>query len=163
MPSAATSPSAALRVLRALRQGAQDGRTGFPDEVQLACRTRAGLGEIGSAQCEACGKWLGRYFGEVRYRAPRGIAGRQAPGDENISNAVLLCGSAFDSFGCSGLAEDRDPGMEARGFWIRPGDGPEHDPRYLPVRLPGARGPLITVWLSGTGGYSTDEPPGATA
>jgi hypothetical protein len=48
--------------------------------------------------------------------------------------------------------------MEARAFWIHPGNGPEHDPQYMPVMLAGVAGPGVTVWLRPEGTYSYEDP-----
>lgn len=132
---------------------------GFPGAVQLACRTRAGQGDARAAACEACGKPLGLYGGEVRPRlaydtgacAPRVLSGP--------ANGVLLCGSVVPLSGCRARAWAMDPEMEARGFRIRPGSGPEHDPQRVPVLLASLAGPGITAWLRPDGTYSYEDPP----
>jgi hypothetical protein len=115
-------------------------------------RTRAGLGHPRNAICESCAKWLGLYGGEVRPRLARGI-GACAP---EVLSGVLLCGSA--QAGCCGRVDARDPEMEARGFWIPPGSGPEHDPQQVPVVLAGQGVRKIMVWLSPAGTYSFEDP-----
>jgi len=45
--------------------------------------------------------------------------------------------------------------MEARGFAIRHGTGPEFDPRYVPLILLGD----VEVWLSETEARYLYEPP----
>ena len=52
----------------------------------------------------------------------------------SAANAALMCGLTAQD-GCHGRAESRKPEhrMEARGFVIRHGKGPEFDPRYVPL------------------------------
>jgi hypothetical protein len=138
---------------------------GFPRAVELMVRTRAGGGNIDAACCEACGKHLGRYGGEVRRRLAQDQDG---PGNlvaGGVENAALLCGSRYD--GCRKRAGDRDPVMEAAGWFIRAGN----DPRYVPVMrvrpdgtLPRtADGGLVPEWLTGDGRRTTEPPAQAAA
>lgn len=54
---------------------------------------------------------------------------------------------------CKGLADARDPWMEALGFSHSRGN----DPRLEPMVIPGRRG-IMTVWR-GTDGLYHPEPP----
>ena len=66
------------------------------------------------------------------------------------TNCALMC------YVCHRRAESRDPkyGMEARGFVIRHGKGPEFDPRFVPLILLGD----VEVWLSEDGRYLDEAP-----
>ena len=128
--------------------------TGFSPRVRKLVRTRAGNGYPEQACCEACGVWLGGHGGQIQHRLARGSGGSKDPVVGSAANAALMCGTSFA--GCHGAAESRDPerGMEARGFVIRHGKGPEFDPRFVPLVLLGD----VRVWLSGDGRYSEDPP-----
>ena len=132
--------------------------TGFSPRVRKLVRTRAGGGDPHDACCESCGMWLGEHAGQIQHRLARGRGGSKDPLVSSVVNAALLCGTAFT--GCHGAAESRDPGndMEKRGFVIRHGNGPEYDPRFVPLILVGDVG----VWLTPEGGY-TDEAPAEEA
>jgi hypothetical protein len=119
--------------------------TGFPHRVKLLARVRAGRGDADNAVCECCGRWLGHYGGEV---CGRRVV--QGPGD--ITNAVLLCENRHG--GCRQKAEDRDPEMEVKGFFIRDGNTAEHDSRYVPVRLWDGS----VRWLGTGGSYLSRQP-----
>jgi hypothetical protein len=119
--------------------------TGFPHRVKLLTRVRAGRGNADNAVCECCGRWLGHYGGEVCKR-------RVARGLSDITNAVLLCENRHE--GCRQKGEDRDPEMEAKGFFIRDGNMSEHDPRYVPVRLWDGS----VRWLGTGGSYLSRQP-----
>lgn len=131
-------------------------RTGFPAAVRLAARERAGEGYADNARCEACGIWVGAVGGDLQHRLARGIGGTSSPVVNSVANAAVMCRVCHD------LAESRDPEMEARGFWIRSGNGPEHDPRYVPVLLASIHGPGATVWLAESG-YLAEPPQGVAA
>jgi len=132
--------------------------TKFRDSVQLACRTRAGHGDARDAACEACGKQLGLYRGQVmpRLAYDSGACARQIL--RSPANGILLCGSVFPLSGCRARTWAMDPEMEERGFRIRPGADPEHNPQHVPVLLPNLAGPLITVWFTPDGTYSREDP-----
>ena len=127
---------------------------GVPHGVRLLVRERAGNGRVDQARCEACGRLLGRYGGQVEARLARTDADGADPVIGAIANAVLLCGTRFQH--CYGACHARDFDMETRGFWIRDGDGPGHDPRRVPVTVwgpPGRDGPM---WLTDRGTYSRE-------
>jgi hypothetical protein len=111
---------------------------------------RALVYEREGLRCAACGISLASpgAWRSVQHRLARGQGG----GNE-LWNLILLCGSAT-SPGCHRKCEDRGGHMNAQGFWL----WSWQDPRTEPVMLHGDGGG-ITVWLDGTGGYST-EPPG---
>jgi hypothetical protein len=75
-----------------------------------------------------------------------------------VSNGALLCGDAFT--GCHGKCERRvDDTMRERGWWIRDGKWPEHDPRLVPVTLVDAEGHALGErYLAGDGTYSEARP-----
>lgn len=131
--------------------------TGFPAAVKLAVRTRAGLGEIEEARCEACRKHLGRYGGQIQHIVARGMGGTSNPVLATAVNGALLCGlTPQDPDGCHYLAESRDEGMREAGFWLPQGS----DPRREPMRLHFRSGPGVQVWRTEDGQYG-HEPPAA--
>ena len=129
--------------------------TGFSRAVKLGVRKRAGNGSVEDAVCEACGKWLGRYDGEVQHRAARGAGGCADEVIGGYANAALLCGhgAAPIRCGCHGACEDRKPemGMDDKGFWIKHGTTPAFDPRLVPVKLASEHGSRILVYLAADG------------
>jgi hypothetical protein len=131
--------------------------TGFSARVKLAVRARAGDGEIDDARCEACDTWLGRYGGQVQHIVARGAGGTSNPVLATIVNAALLCGTPQDKKTCHGLAESRDPGMRARGFWLPQGT----DPRLKPMMLASRYGSGALTWRSEDGEYLFEAPAGA--
>jgi len=143
------SAAAPVRPQRARRE------TGFPRAVKLLARTRAGGGDPDRALCECCGKWLGRYGGEIQHRLARGIGGSRSPVVNGICNAAVLCRP------CHALAESRDPEMKAAGWYIEHGKGPEHDPRLVPVKSRSSDGWLVAGWLTADGRRVTECPEAA--
>jgi hypothetical protein len=137
----------------------------FSPAVKLMARTRAGSGDPDNARCECCGCFLGRYEGQVQHRLSRGSGGSSNPLVASLANAALLCGTSVTP-SCHGDAESRDPEreMEAKGFVIRHGKGPDFDPRYVPIALASPLGSGITAWLSETGpAYLFEQPEVAAA
>jgi len=128
--------------------------THFPQRVKLAARTRAGDGDPYMARCEWCHVWLGRDGGEVRRRVADGST---YPVLTSVANAVLLCGNRNE--GCSRKAARREFEAEAGGWFIRGGEGPEHDPRRVPV-LVSLDGSTVFRWLSEDGRYAAQAPAG---
>ena len=126
--------------------------TGFSAAVKLACRTRAGGGDLEQARCECCGIWLGRYGGQIQHIVARGMGGTSNPVLSTAANAALLCGTAQS--GDHGLAESRDREMGAKGFWLPQGT----DPRMVPMMLASEHGPGVLVWRSEDGRYLFDAP-----
>ena len=122
--------------------------TGFSRAVKLAVRTRAGDGDPDNARCEATGVWLGRYGGEIQHRRARGMGGTSDPVTNSIVNAVLLSKEAHR------LAESRDEGMNAEGFWLRNGE----DPALTPILLHSQNGSGMTVYLGEDGLYHEQAP-----
>jgi hypothetical protein len=116
--------------------------TGFSPRVRKLVRTRAGNGFPEQACCESCGVWLGETGGEHQHRVARGAGGCKDAVINGPANCALMC------YVCHRRAESRNPRyeMEARGFVIRHGKGPEFDPRYVPLILLGD----VEVWLSET-------------
>ena len=131
--------------------------TGFSARVKLAVRARAGGGEPDDAACEACRRWLGRYGGQVQHIVARGAGGTSNPVLATVVNAALLCGTPQDKKTCHGLAEARDPGMRAKGFWLPRGT----DPRLEPMTLASRYGPGVLAWRSEDGEYLFEAPAGA--
>lgn len=124
--------------------------TGFPARVKLLVRARAGMGEIDDAVCEACGRCLGRYGGQVHHLIDRGMGGWKNAVINSAANAVLLCGTPEDKRTCHGLATAFDAGIGARGFWLKH----SADPRLERMTLhSGAK-----VWRSENGSYLFDLP-----
>ena len=125
--------------------------SGFPAKVKLAVRSRAGNGDPDQARCEACSRWLGRNGGQVHHRQNRQMGGSRTR--NGIQNASLLCGDPYCL--CHGEATALTARMRDAGFVLNSGQ----DPAEVPIRLHG--GPV--VWLTVTGGYSTNPPEGASA
>jgi hypothetical protein len=126
--------------------------TGFSARVKLLVRVRAGSGVIDDAACEACGRWLGRYGGQVHHVIDRGMGSWKDAVINGAANAALLHGDPFT--GCHGLATAFDAGIGARGFWLKH----SADPRLEPMTLHSG----AVVWRSETGSYLF-EPPGTVA
>ena len=101
-------------------------------------------------RCASCGTYLG---GETCWRSLQHRKARGVGGDNRPENLILLCGSAT-SAGCHRQAEDRDPEMHARGYWLRS----DEDPALVPVMLFEESGSGMTAWLTADGSYSTEPP-----
>jgi hypothetical protein len=114
--------------------------TGFSAAVKLAVRTRAGL------RCEACGIWLGWHEGKVGSRRAGDF-----PFCDTVHNACLFCDK------CRLAAEQRDPVMNAAGFWLSSNE----DPREVPLVFHHMDG--CVAWLTQNGDYSVTPPEGKTA
>jgi hypothetical protein len=127
--------------------------TGFPRQVKLLVRKRAGDGDPNDAQCEACPAWLGPDGGEIQHIVARGMGGTSLAVKNSAANAALLC------YRCHRLAESRDPEMRAKGFWLPQGS----DPRLEPMMLFSAYGSGVLVWRSEDGGYLLAAPEGLAA
>ena len=145
------SPAVPVRPRPARRE------TGFPRAVKLLARTRAGGGDIDRAACECCGKWLGRYGGEIQHRIARGAGGSRSAVVNGIANAALLC------LECHRKAESRDDGMRAGGWWIQGGKGPACDPRFVPVISRTAGGSAYASWFTEDGRRTDEAPEGVAA
>ncbi len=145
-----------LRAVPADRPRPARRETGFPRAVKLLIRTRAGGGDPEQAVCECCGKWLGRSGGEVQHRLARKMGGSRNPVVNGVTNGVLLCGNRYED--CHKRCEDRDPAMEAAGFWIRDGKGPDHDPRLVPLLVRTSTGEIAPCWLTEDGGKAWERP-----
>lgn len=129
--------------------------TGFSARVKLLVRTRAGMGEIDDACCEACNRHLGRYGGQVHHLIDRGMGGWKNAVINSAANAVLLCGTPEDKRTCHGLATAFDAGIGAKGFWLKH----SADPRLERMTLySGAK-----AWRSIDGRYLFERPGTAAA
>jgi hypothetical protein len=130
---------------------------GFPHRVNVVVRERAGRGDADLAKCEACGRLLGRYGGQVQPRlVSRDQDGGVDPVAGGAANAVLLCGTSFEL--CLGACVSGDRDMESRGFWISDRNGPGDDPRRVPLVIPGPPGLGLIVWLTDAGTYDCAPP-----
>jgi hypothetical protein len=106
--------------------------------------------------CQACGAGItGRPY-SIQHRVARGMGGTSNPAVNSFPSLVLMCGTG--TTGCHGLAEQRDPEMHSRGFWLKRGE----DPERVPVMIAGP-GYLIPAWLLPDGSRSLFEPPEAVA
>lgn len=107
--------------------------------------------------CAACGVSVTGQPFSIQHRRPRGMGGTSDPAANSLSNLVLMCGTGVT--GCHGLAESRDPEMNARGFWLTFGEPPAE----TPVMLASEHGSGVLVWLDDDGGYSAAPPAGSVA
>ncbi len=142
---------------RAVPQSTRRRRTGFSPKVKLMARTRAGGGDPANARCEAGGEFLGLKGGEVHHRLARGMGGSEGPVVNGITNAALLC------VGHHALCTAKSREMQARGWWIEQGNGPGHDPRYVPVMVMSESGSGALQYLTASGTYSSAPPEEAAA
>jgi 5-methylcytosine-specific restriction endonuclease McrA len=78
---------------------------------ELPKATRAAVYARDEGRCQACGIFVMREWKSIQHRKARGTGGTN-----NMSNLVLMCGSA--TTGCHRLAENRDSVMLRRGFWV---------------------------------------------
>lgn len=98
--------------------------------------------------CVCCGVPIaGRHYSlNHRLRSSQG-------GQAETSNLITVLGLGGEA--CHGRIDlYRDPEDGAKGYRIRSGIGPDHDPLYVPVTLFDGR----KVWLTSDGHYA-DEPP----
>jgi hypothetical protein len=144
------------------KRAAQE-ETGFSPATRLLCRTRAGNGDIADCACEACGRHLGEYGGEIQHRNARRMGGSKLR--NNIANGAALCADRDgpnplrdDGRSCHRRCEDRDEDMHAEGWWLEYGE----NPLEVPVMLHGRDGG-ITVRLDDLGGYQDDDPQAGAA
>jgi hypothetical protein len=119
--------------------------TGPSAKVRAAVLIRDGYA------CAACGASVIGRPRSIQHRRARGMGGTSWPGVNLASNLVTLCGSATSPGGCHLRAEQRDPKMHERGFWL----WSTQDPELVPVHRHGSTGP---EWLERGGGVSFDEP-----
>lgn len=110
-------------------------------------------------RCAACGiSVIGRPY-SIQHRIARGMGGTSRPGANTLPNLILLCGSATTPGSCHQACEQRDPDMHGRGYWLWSWE----DPAEVPVMLASFHDSGMTVWLTDSGGYSTEPPGGAEA
>jgi len=77
-----------------------------------------------SMRCERCGSYLAYEAFSIHHRLPRGRGGRN-----ELSNVVLLCGSATTPNGCHADVESRREQAYVDGWLVRS----EMDPAEVPV------------------------------
>ena len=147
--SSPSSPGTATITPSAQRTaGKAATETGFTTVQRLAVRTRAGNGDPEQAACECCGRWLGRYGGQVHHRQNRQSGGSRLR--NRLSNALLACGTPFElchgkcTIGVGAVKEE----MEAAGFVLESGQ----DPLSEPVMLHGQDGGVL-VYLDDDAHY----------
>ena len=109
---------------RTARQRKPARDTGPSPKVRRLVHAREGF------CCASCGIAVTGIPHSLQHRVARGMGGTSRPEINALPNLVLLCGSAT-SPGCHRRAEDRDPGMRERGFWLRS----HEDPAVVPVTL----------------------------
>jgi hypothetical protein len=126
-------------------------RTGFSAAVKLGTRKRAGGGDPDEACCEPCGRWLGRYGGQVHHRQNRQMGGSKLR--NGIQNAGLLCGTPASL--CHGDATLGTEAMKDTGWVLRSGT----DPASTAVTLHDGR----RVLLGADGQYKTAPAEGVAA
>jgi len=141
-------PSRRLAAAQAPARARSSGE--FTPAVRLLIRTRAGNGDPSQARCEACGMFLGERGGQFQHIYARGAGGCALWLFRSAANGTLLHGTSYT--GCHGLCEDRDPRMEAMGFWRRR-NGLEKPGDY-PITLHGLTGGTARFLLAVDGGYS---------
>ena len=153
----------ALKTVTTLRRKApkqaRPKDTGFTQAVKLAVRTRAGDGDPEMASCEACGRFLGSYGGQVHHRQTRQSGGSKLR--NGICNAGLLCGTPDDFATCHGKATRGDLHMKGAGWLLVSGQNPATEPVMLFGSSGGGVG--VTVWLAADGTYALEAPKGAAA
>jgi hypothetical protein len=98
-----------------------------------------------NGQCASCGIAISQGWYSVQHRKARGVGGTN-----DLSNLVLLCGSAT-SPGCHRKCEDRDLDMRERGFWIPSWGG---EPAEIPIVTWDGR----VVYIAGDGTWSFTAP-----
>lgn len=104
--------------------------------------------------CLCCGiSIIGRRYSlGHRLRASQG-------GKAVASNLITLLGwGGEECHGRIDLYRDPDDAAEMKGYRIRSGAGPEHDPLYVPVAIFSEDRRYLWVWLTDDGRYS-DRPP----
>lgn len=110
-------------------------RTGPTDEQREAVLARAHF------RCERCGTYLAFQAYSIHHRLPRGRGGLN-----ELSNLVLLCGSATTPGGCHTKVESHREEAYDDGWLVRTG----MYPREVPVNVVD-RGPTL---LRNTGEYA---------
>jgi hypothetical protein len=130
------------------RQPKRARDTGPSPKVRAALWGRAG------GACESCGIGLAGRPRSVQHRIARGMGGNPDPAVNALPNLALLCGSATGK-GCHPLAESRDEGMHARGFWLNTWE--------KPAEVPVALWTGNVAWLTTSGRYSYTDPREAAA
>jgi hypothetical protein len=53
--------------------------------------------------------------------------------------------------------------MQEQGWWIEQGNGPAHDPRFIPVMVMSESGSGALQYLTADGRYSSAPPPAVAA
>jgi 5-methylcytosine-specific restriction protein A len=103
-----------------------------------------------NGRCELCGRDLEHGFPFSRHhRRPRGSGGSTVSWINDVTNLLLLCGSATTPDGCHLLVEKHRDHAKALG-WLIPYSSP-YTPAELPVSLEPGRG---LVYLTADGGYA---------
>lgn len=103
---------------RAFRKPAVRRDTGPSRKVRAVIWKRAG------GACESCGVSVAGRPYSIQHIIARGMGGTSDPDANALFNLVLLCGTATTPGSCHALAESRDPGMRARGFWAYSWENP---------------------------------------
>ena len=138
---------------RSVPKPARRRDTGPSAKVRKLVLTRDGY------RCVACGvSIIGRLY-SLQHRDARGMGGTSDPAANSPVNLVVLCGWRDTPGSCHKRAEDRDPEMNARGYWLRNGE----DPALTPVMVFSPAGSGAAVWLSPAGAYLSEPPEGAAA
>jgi len=113
--------------------------TGPTQVVKDALWVRAG------GCCEVCGKRITGEFSR-HHRRPRGNGGSSRPDTNQLTNLLLLCGSATTTDGCHARIESQRTMARGYGWLLRQ----HQDPAAEPVLVRGA-----LVWLTSTGEYAS--------
>ena len=106
--------------------------------------------ERDSYTCQECGELAT----EVQHRVARGMGGTANPRIAfGRANGVSMCRRSHR------LAEARDEGLYARGFWL----WQTQDPETVPVKVPGPFGSFQSLWLLPNGEVTGTDPAEAAA
>lgn len=105
-------------------------------------------------RCELCGRDLTRGFPFSRHhRRPRGAGGSSVPWINDVTNLLLLCGSATTPEGCHAWVEKHRDYAYAKGWLIRMSS--PYTPAEVPVVLEGTK---TVVYLTADGERADGAP-----
>lgn len=136
----ATRVAAAKRRVERQRRQRDTG----PDQA-----TKALLWERAKGRCEICGRDVNGAPFSRHHRRPRGMGGTTVDWINDITNLLLLCGSATSPNGCHRMVEsDRARAIEA-GWLVPMGYQPAEVPVYIRPEIS-----MHAVYLTTDGRYA---------